>query len=208
MSRKCILILLCFTSGVISGFAQVQLEIFAGITSGKIREKISANNTLPREAFKSLIRFPAIGIIGDIGLSEYWRLESGFVLSPRGTKLGNDVIRLDYIDVPLIFIIQPKNFRVFFGPQISFLGNARTGNLVITDAFEKSELGMRYGVGFEKEEFAARLAIQSGLQDMFKHPELKWKSTSVTLSFGYLLKKFDRSRYTPENPLKDFRRTN
>lgn len=194
---------LLFVCCVSTGFTQVQLEIFTGLTSGKFSEKASTDISVS-DAFKRLNRFPSIGLLSDFGLSESSRLETGLIFSSRGSKIGGDQILLDYIDVPFNFVIQPKNFRAFFGPQLSILSTARTGDFYVTDAFEKKDWCLRYGVGFEKG-IAVRLIFQNGLKDIFTDPSFKWRSNSITLSLGFLIKKFDRSKYIPEDPLKGFK---
>ncbi len=178
-----------------------QLEVFSGLSFAIIREKIEPAPNITSNIFKSHSRMP-FGLICDIGMSEHTMLETGIIFSQRGSKIFGTKLNLNYVDLPINLVIRPKNFRFFIGPQISLLRSAKSNDLDLDDAFEKSDFGIRYGVGTDVHFLSFRVIVQNGITDTFKHPNYKWRSNSISLTVGYLFTRWDRSKFAPSAPIK------
>lgn len=176
----------------------VQVEAYVGLSFASMNGTEEASGS---SRFVSRITFP-FGVNLDFPLSENVLLGTGLGYSPRGTDVENlsyspypgtsltvTGISLNYIDMPLLLVIAPSTFRLFVGPQISFLTSADVNGTDISNAIEGTSFGIRYGLGFDGNSLAFRLTGQNGVTDVYKHPTREWTTHAYTLSVGYLFAK-------------------
>lgn len=174
--------------------------------------------------FISRITFP-FGVNLDIPLSENLLLGTGLGYSPRGTTVESSgyspypigpslsEISLNYIDIPAVLVLSPSTFRLFVGPQFSFLTSASASGRDFTSAIEGTSFGIRYGLGFDSSSIVFRITGQNGFTDVFKHPTNEWTTHAYTFSVGYLLvkrregagaKSKKKDEFVPEHRKLDF----
>ena len=112
-----------------AAFAQENLSIgpIAGVSIANFRGDISNQAWKPGPTLGGFINYSANSGFGVSGQVLYTQLGSG-------NKLGDDVIRLNYIQVPVLLTYflgkygQKVRPKLFIGPHINFLLNARNKN--------------------------------------------------------------------------------
>jgi len=140
----------------------------------------------------SRIYSPTFGFIGGIG-SQYILGETGILFSTQGTKLtliGSNKkpeIKLNYLDVPLMVVVAPENFRFFLGPQISFLNSAKQGGTSVTDFYEKTNWSIRFGAGYERRRILLQLHFVNGLTDINKSDDFEYRTRTFQINLGYMI---------------------
>ena len=74
---------------------------------------------------KNITSFHA-GIFAQIGLSEYFALRPELVYSRKGYELSDSVFRFDYLEVPILAVINiTGHFSAHVGPQVSVMVSAK-----------------------------------------------------------------------------------
>lgn len=182
----------------------MQVEVYSSLTLGRVREKVEDDLT-QQNAFGTLARFPSIGVNVDVGLGENTMFETGLNYSARGSKVFESEFKFDYLDIPLNFVIQPKNFRVFFGPQFSILAGSKLDGQDASVAIENTDFGIRYGLGVEKRKYSVRLIFQNGFKDVFRDTRYKWRSNAINIAIGYIVLRKHGGSATTNDPLKGHR---
>lgn len=191
----------------------VQVEAFAGVSFANMASTQETVNYFGGTLFNSITRFP-FGISADFRLSDYFLFGTGIQYSPRGSTVesfANGIfggtsrvgIHLNYIDLPALLVLQPSTFRIFVGPQLSFLASADLDGSDIGDVIEGTSFGIRYGIGFDSDALAIRVSGQNGFTDVFKNPNEEWQTNAYTISVGYLLVKMRESARSGKSRKKD-----
>lgn len=192
-------IVYCIVAGLsIPALAQrIDMYAIGGYTGSTMHEKGSSGNDFGRRSGGHG------GILFAVG-SDNVLFETGILYSSRGSTVkgvqftqpaslstGFEDLRMDFVDIPAMIVISPSSFRFFAGPQLSFLtyvsydGNQLT-DASVRDTFEKTTLGLRYGAGYiGHSNIVVEIHLVSGLTDIYKHPDLKWRNNSIQLAVGY-----------------------
>lgn len=93
-----------------------------------------------------------VGLFGHIHVNDQYAFQPELVYSMQGAKSGNADIKLDYINVPLLFQYMFDNgFRIQAGPQLGLLLNAKAENgssTDIKDDFKTIDLGLGIGASY------------------------------------------------------------
>ena len=90
------------------------------------------------------------GIMAEIPISEKFSFQPEVLFSGQGYSIGDDVVGLNYINVPLIgkyYVI--KGLSLEAGPQVGFLTNINDETLRSEDSFKTVDLGVNFGLGYK-----------------------------------------------------------
>jgi hypothetical protein len=83
--------------------------------------------------------------------------------------------------------VAPSNFRIFAGPQVSFLTKASFEGADVTESFEQTSYGIRYGFGILfNSKFTLQVQSMNGLTDIYLGPDTG-RSNSIIISVGYTI---------------------
>jgi hypothetical protein len=148
----------------------------------------------------SRIYSPTIGFIGGLG-SPYVLGELGVFYSATGARINvaskdkKIDFKLHSIDVPLMAVVAPENFRFFLGPQISFLSAEKTdtsgmdpGKKAMWSLKPKDYMwSVRFGAGYERRRLLLQLHFVNGITNILKGSDVDVKARTFQLSLGYLL---------------------
>ncbi|TDW46612.1 outer membrane protein with beta-barrel domain [Flavobacterium sp. 270] len=180
---KKILVLAVIT---VLGFANVNAqEIKFGVKGGLNFSTVSGDNTENIDYVTSY----NIGVVSEIPLSEKFSFQPEILYSRQGYSFNNDVVALNYLNVPLIgkYYIT-KGFSVEAGPQIGFLLSAKNEKVNVKDSFNTFDFGVNFGLGYKLENglnFGARYNL--GLTDInnIEGSSSKNKNGVFQISVGY-----------------------
>jgi hypothetical protein len=183
------------TAGQSFGF-----EIFSGLGVGILKSEDTNTKFSNRAAVFG-------GVLGSIQVSNSLFIESGVVISPRGgflvtpssifNLLNNyptyTEIILGYADIPLLLSANSENLRIYFGPQLSVLTKAKidyenngTDLKDIKSTIYSNDIGLRIGIGYvSRIGLSGRLDFTNGFKDVYKDPNVIWKTNSLQIAIGY-----------------------
>lgn len=151
----------------------------------------------------------------DIPLGDNFSIEPGLIYTQRGYGLrGNLTInalkinalnarataQMHYVDVPVLFKVKPAGgFTVFAGPQVSYLVNNNlradvnvlgfsllNTNLDITNQFNRLDMGVTGGIGYESESgIGISAAFERGFNRLDKNQNLSVFNQGVKVGITY-----------------------
>jgi len=91
-------------------------------------------------------------------------------------------VKVNYLEVPILFFVGPQNINLIVGPQISFVTASDVRGL------KESEIGLKYGVGIDTDgRFIIRLLFYNGLTNMINDSKTDFKNGYYNIAFGYKL---------------------
>ena len=155
------------------------------------------------------------GVAIDLPLRENFSIEPGLIYTQRGYGLrGNLTInalkinalnaratsQMHYVDVPVIFKIKPAGgFTIFAGPQVSYLVNNNlradvnvlgfsllNTNLDITNQFNRLDVGVTGGIGYESESgIGINAAFERGFNRLDKNQNFSVFNQGVKVGLTY-----------------------
>lgn len=155
------------------------------------------------------------GVAVDLPLGENFSIEPGLIYTQRGYGLrGNLTInalkinalnaratsQMHYVDVPVIFKIKPAGgFTIFAGPQVSYLVNNNlradvnvlgfsllNTNLDITNQFNRLDVGVTGGIGYESESgIGINAAFERGFNRLDKNQNFSVFNQGVKVGLTY-----------------------
>jgi hypothetical protein len=197
MKKVTIIFLVAFISS--QGNCQFNIELLGGLTSSILKEESSYDNNYTRSYSR---RYSGhLGFLAGGKISDYSGLRSGLIYASRGAVLEDSGIlpfsgysvtklKLDYLEIPLLYSFEPSSFRIFIGPQYATLlfakvkgddTNQDSKSILNSGSFE-----LRYGFSAHaKSGLGYQLHIISGLSDILKSEEYSWKGNSINLSLSY-----------------------
>lgn len=140
-----------------------------------------------------------IGIVGNLRLNTYWVLQPEILYSNEGfntsTKLNNRY-NLTYVNLPILFKYQYKNFFFDFGPQFGLLFGASIVDLDtkkrknINSQFNTLSWAIATGLGVMATD---RLGVEGRVTLAFKNdssdPAIDYFNNVFQLSFFYVISK-------------------
>jgi hypothetical protein len=172
-------------------------EIFA--LGGLNGSTVKIGNSV--EADYSRLYSPTFGVIGGLG-SQYVLGELGLLYSTQGTRINvisrdkKVDLKLRTLDVPLMAVVAPENFRFFLGPQLSFVTSSEQADTAGMEPArkdlwklhpEKNIWSVRFGAGYERRRFLLQLHFVNGITGILKDSEKEVKLRSFQINLGYLL---------------------
>jgi hypothetical protein len=193
--RKIILqTFMLFLYGFTNG--QFTAEIMSGLTSSVVKEKQTENYSGFGNSFSRRFSFH-FGALTGVYISEYTKFKTGLIYSSRGTALEGAVfpfgttinqIKLGFLEIPFLYVIEPGAVSVFIGPQYSTLLSASDsdGN-EFKSSFNNSSVDIRYGIGVVGRKFGTYFHLVTGLTDILKSDDLKWRSNAFCVGLSYSL---------------------
>jgi hypothetical protein len=132
------------------------------------------------------------GLFGHIHLNNEFALQPEILYSMQGAKKGNNQIKLDYINVPVILQYMFDNgFRIQAGPQLGFLISAKAENnstVDIKDEFKPIDAALSIGVGYihPPTSFGVDLRYNLGLNDISENAGVKTTNRGLQIGVFYL----------------------
>lgn len=174
--------------------SQGSFKIIGGLTSSIIKQKESADGRLFTRRYAG-----HIGFLGGIKITEYSGINAGIIYSSRGatfeTQHGylpftdiND-LKLNYLEIPLLYSIGSGIFNLSVGPQYSALLRAKVEDggdwSDIKRSFNSSSFDLRYGFELNPGRFAFHLYFVTGLSNILKTSEYTWRSNSFNVGVSY-----------------------
>lgn len=132
------------------------------------------------------------GLLGHIHLNDDFALQPEIVYSMQGAKSGDNELKLDYINVPVIIQYMFDNgFRLQAGPQLGLLVNAKAGNnssVDIKDQFKSVDAGLSFGVGYvhPPTDFGIDLRYNLGLSDISESSNVETTNRGFQIGIFYL----------------------
>jgi hypothetical protein len=193
---RAILSLLASVCLVVCSPAQrTELYAIGGLSSAIMKQNGTADNFRRHYSWHT-------GVLFDIG-AENVMFETGLLYSTRGTDIGSTsglpglnfteftALKITYLDIPAMLVIAPSNLRLFIGPQLSTMTRVMyDGEVMSSDQvsrnFNKTSLGIRYGLGVTTDSnLVFQVHMISGLSDIYKHPDYKWKNNAWQFAVGY-----------------------
>lgn len=133
-----------------------------------------------------------VGLLGHIHLNEQYAFQPELVYSMQGAKSGNTDIKLDYINVPLLFQYMFDNgFRIQAGPQLGLLVNAKAednSSVDIKDDFKSIDLGLSMGASYVHTStgFGIDARYNLGLSDISENSSVKSTNRGLQIGVFYL----------------------
>lgn len=144
-----------------------------------------------------------LGLVAELPFADKFFFGPEVLYSSQGTKDGDDELKLDYVQVPLMVrYYVTEGFNVEAGPQLGFLTKAE-GNIEgedgdVKDYFKDFEYGLNFGLGYKLFNgifFQGRYNL--GLAKVFDSDklsddlgfdvgEIKSKNSVIQLSVGYM----------------------
>ncbi|MBX2961412.1 MAG: PorT family protein [Cyclobacteriaceae bacterium] len=189
---------------VLDAFSQINIELHGGLTSSIFKVK----EIQPGSVAPSFVRRYGyhLGATAGFPVSEISIIETGLFFSSRGTTVENNSfwgfnitlsdLKLNYLEIPLLFSVGHGSFRVFAGPQYSILVAAKSEEHDVKDLFDNGSLELRYGFGFQGKAIGARLSFINGFTAIQVSDYFKWRNNAYTFSVTYALAK---STKTPKS---------
>lgn len=179
-------------------FAQLGLQFEGGLTSSLIKVESSNGNASWTTEFTR--RYSAhLGVLTGGKISDYFALRSGLYFSSRGTTITettwpffggvtNTAFKLSYLELPFLFSFEPSSICIFFGPQYSALLSAKIEDTDMKSALKSGSFDLRYGIGVQPPRgIGFKFQFISGLSDILKSTEEKWKSNSINATVLYVV---------------------
>jgi hypothetical protein len=179
-------------------YCQIGLELVTGLTSGIIKEK--GTSSFAATHFSRRYNLHG-GFLGKIPVSESSALKSGLIYSCRGASIENyswfglssfTHLKLNYLEIPFLYSLEPGNISFFAGPQYSALVSAKAGSKNVTQAFQNYSVDLRYGIGFTTDGgLGCQVHFVKGLTKV-RSDGANWKSNAFTIGLTYALTKSRR----------------
>jgi hypothetical protein len=159
-----------------------------------------------------------IGGAVDVPLGDNFSIEPGLIYTQRGYGVkGNltiNALKIDmlnaratsqmhYVDVPVLFKVKPAGgFTVFAGPQVSYLVNNNlradvnvlgfsllNTNLDITNQFNRLDVGVTGGIGYESESgIGVSAAFERGFNRLDKNQNFSVFNQGIKVGLTYKFK--------------------
>lgn len=141
---KKILVLAVLT---VLGFTDVNAQKFNfGVKGGLNFATISGDN-IKNTGTVAAFNF---GVMSEISISDKFSFQPELMFSGQGYSLGDDVIALSYLNVPLMGkYYLTKGLSVEAGPQLGFLLGAKHESLDVKDSFKTFDFGINAGLGYK-----------------------------------------------------------
>jgi len=143
-------------------------------------------------------------------ISEYFTASLGAKIISKGggseTLFGTISIKLNYIEVPLIFRGNIPFKNVLFHPEFGFywsqglLVSAKLDDMDIDEysfsesGFLKPDSGLYFGLGFSKEDILVMGRLSTGLKDIHIEEENDWNNAVISLSLRVPIKKLIKNK--------------
>lgn len=136
------------------------------------------------------------GEVGDVDISRRFSVQGGFLFlvpiaesfciktglgySGRGARADNRDIKLNYVELPLLFSFGSEKFDFFAGPQFALLVGSNTS------LGETRDFGVKYGVsaGLSESVFT-RLTLYHGFSGIDDSPGADVTNRYISLALGY-----------------------
>jgi hypothetical protein len=99
--------------------------------------------------YKPMVGFH-VGFLSHIHLASQFAIQPEVVFSTQGSDFDNTELRLNYINVPILFqYMFDMGFRIEAGPQLGFLVSAKTEEngtkIDVRDNFKPFDVGVAFG---------------------------------------------------------------
>lgn len=154
-------------------------------------------NTDNNSDFDSRIGIHA-GLLGHIHLNNDFALQPEIVYSMQGAKSGDNELKLDYINIPvLVQYMFDNGFRLQAGPQLGLLINAKAENnnssSDLKDQFKSVDAGLSFGVGYvhPPTSFGIDARYNLGLNDISESSNVESTNRGFQIGIFYLFNHSD-----------------
>lgn len=138
------------------------------------------------------------GLLGHIHLNDDFALQPEIVYSMQGAKSGNNELKLDYINIPvLVQYMFDNGFRLQAGPQLGLLINAKSENNNssndVKDQFKSVDAGLSFGVGYvhPPTSFGIDARYNLGLNDISESSNVESTNRGFQIGIFYLFNHSD-----------------
>lgn len=188
MGRNVLFWALIFLSS--TGLSQSHIEMSAGFGGSRIRVKDSGD-------FARIAHYQ-FGIDSDFRLSEYTSVKTGLHYSRRGGAFGEsfffgtlyDDLKMNYLEIPVVFVIRPQNFIFFVGPQYAVLLSAKYESQNARDVLNKTGFDIRFGGGFCPERgFGIQVHFVNGISSIAKQSDVKLTTNYFSVIGTYRIRR-------------------
>lgn len=136
-----------------------------------------------------------LGLVAEIPFAEKFYFGPEVLYSSQGTKDGDDHLKLDYIQIPLMaryYVSEGFNFEL--GPQLGFLVKADAeldGETEdVKDLFKDFEYGINFGLGYKLTNglfFQGRYNLGlANINDFEEFDDSKIHNSVIQLSVGFM----------------------
>ena len=133
------------------------------------------------------------GIITELQLPILFGIEMDVRYSQKGANIADGKYKLEYLDVPVLFkfyTIKVLSFQ--FGPQYSYLLNAKYADEKVKENYKSSDFALVAGLGFDLKKLHANIRYNIGLTDVSDDDEGKIRNRGFQISVGYWFSKKDK----------------
>ncbi|WP_188464153.1 porin family protein [Bizionia arctica] len=142
--KKLLLVAAIAVFGITNVKAQ---EIEFGAKVGVNLSDIYGDNTGLFDPITSIFN---VGIMAEMSFSEKFSFQPEIMFSPQGTSIGDDIISLGYLNVPLMAkYYVTKGLSIEAGPQIGFLLYGDNEGRNVKDDFNTVDFGVNFGLGYK-----------------------------------------------------------
>lgn len=138
------------------------------------------------------------GLLGHIHLNSDFALQPELVYSMQGAKSGNNELKLDYINIPvLVQYMFDNGFRLQAGPQLGLLINAKSENNNssndLKDDFKSVDAGLSFGVGYvhPPTSFGIDARYNLGINDISESSNVESTNRGFQIGIFYLFNHSD-----------------
>lgn len=138
------------------------------------------------------------GLLGHIHLNNDFALQPEVFYSMQGAKNGNNELKLDYINIPvLVQYMFDNGFRLQAGPQLGLLVNAKAENNNssndLKDQFKSVDAALSFGVGYihPPTSFGIDARYNLGLNDISESSNTESTNRGFQIGVFYLFNHAD-----------------
>ena len=166
---------------------KITFDAYAGMITSTLRgdeDKLLSSGRFDRRyAFQG-------GLLISVPVNDFLKFKTGIQYSQRGAAIQASsffysvvyvatTVKIDCVEVPLLFALGRENVHVFAGPQISFVSRSDVKGL------QSPEYGIKYGLGFDFSRIvSAQILFYHGLTNMTGSSEAKMYNRYMGLVIG------------------------
>lgn len=170
---KIVITLICLACISTNAFSQNDggLELYVGVSSSMLRGDTD-------DADISRLNSVHGGFLFLIPMTESFRIKTGLGYSARGANVEGSSVKLNYVELPLLFSFGSEKFDFFAGPQFSLLVKSNSS------LDETRDFGIKYGISAGEHVFA-RLLFYHGFSNVTDYPGATVTNRYISLVVGF-----------------------
>ena len=187
--------------------AQLNISVVAGVNISQIKPSNSHTNGIDFTP-----RFSGhLGGTADLGISKHSLFRFGAIYCSRGSTATSSSgfpimtperskVRLDFLEIPALYVRHSRGFEIFVGPQYAHLLlarlNSRGGSENIKPFMEKSVFDLRGGFGITPGNLGFQFTYIRGLSSAYDGGYYaSWNNNALCVSLTYRVIEGKRSHY-------------